>query len=598
MFVALAVGCSGSPPSLNDSTGGATATSTGGATASNGGAATTGGKAGTGGSAPGGGPAASGGSTTTGGGGNTGGTSTRCGAPLAGSNGSDPTNPTYFLVDESCYATPVAAAGFIDLEPVNHTYTNRTLTKVVATSAPSRLFYSFIPALDDPKNSPVFVFFNGGPGASTTGILFAYGTGPQTIHVDATTQNSTPQANPDNWAQMGNLLYIDSRQAGFSYGVTGDPTQDTQRAAGYTEDSFNFFIDAADVVRVVLRVLGSQPALQNNPVVLVGESYGGIRSTLMLNLLLDPSAVASTQGYFTDIALSQEMQAHFAKIFENEGDVPLTRARIARQFGWQVLIEPAIDFLRQYTMQNATRCDPTYSVTKKLQEVQVACPPDQNGQLAAGILPSTRIDGTATQALLDLASFQQLLGGVNPGVIPGLSSSTRAGAYRLVTDSTDYPKSPVSWDQTQGALAGYDRYYIDVNNIVYYMSYDYEQITDLVGWYFLQNVLDVETFITRAALDLVVVPEVLPLSLLALDASHSVIDDIFIDDTQPAGAVRPGQLVFTYSDADVATGKPSTIRRVRFPSYWNSAHSVTVYQPTDLLEDVRDTLKATLPAVH
>src|SRR5512146_1976147 len=99
LVVALAVGCSGSPPSLNGSTGGETATSTGGATASNGGVATTGGKTGTGGSAPGGGPAASGGSTTTGGGGNTGGTSTRCGAPLAGSDGTDPTNPTYFLVD-------------------------------------------------------------------------------------------------------------------------------------------------------------------------------------------------------------------------------------------------------------------------------------------------------------------------------------------------------------------------------------------------------------------------------------------------------------------------------------------------------------------
>ena len=243
---------------------------------------------------------------------------------------------TYFLVDESCLAVPTTAAGFIDLEAVTYTYTDLTGARVSGTTTPGKIFYSFIPAISNPKDSPVFVIFNGGPAGSTTGVLFSYGTGPMTLHVDTSTQDSSPKANPNNWAKLGNLLYIDSRQAGFSYGTAVDPTNQSQRSAGYTQDNFNFFGDAADFARVILRVLKSQPALENNPVVIVGESYGGMRTSVMLPMLLDPVSIGqSSQPDFVDTALSQEIQAHFATIFNNEGNVPLTRARTARQFGWQ-----------------------------------------------------------------------------------------------------------------------------------------------------------------------------------------------------------------------------------------------------------------------
>jgi hypothetical protein len=571
----------------NASAGGTTSTSSGGLGAA--------GTLGTGGSSVNGGAA---GARATGGTGAAGGTTGTCGAPLAGQDPSNSLNPTYYLVDESCLPTPTAAAGFIDLEPITYTYTSpSSLAKVTATSTTSRIFYSFIPAINNPKDSPVFVIFNGGPAGSTTGVLFSFGTGPMTLHVDPTTQDSSPKPNPYNWAQLANLLYIDSRQAGFSYGTALDATNQSQRSAGYSQDNFNFFGDAADFIRVVLRVLKSQPALQNNPVVIVGESYGGMRTSMMLPMLLDPVSIGqSTQQYFVDTALSQEIQTHFASVFKNEGNVPLTRARIARQFGWQVLIEPAFDFSDQYAIQNSTPCDPSYLSTQRLQAMGISCPPTAAGQAQAGILTNAQIDGTSTAALMTPGSFQQLLGGVDPTTIAGLSSSTRPGAYRLVTDdSTTYPYAPSSWTTTQGTLPTYDRYYIDQNNIAYSYYQITSPLTQLIGWYFLQNLLDVHTFITRAALDFVIIPEVIPKSFMAVDAVSPVVSSVTIDDTQPTGVDRPGEMIFTYRDVPAFGVTAGTTRTVRFPTYINSAHPVSVYQPAELFADMNAFLAETLP---
>ncbi len=77
----------------------------------------------------------------------------------------------------------------------------------------ARTFYAFTPADDLPEEAPVFVFFNGGPGSATSAGLLSYGTGHYSLPSDLSGPNLT--ANPSSWAQMGNLLYFDTRQAGF-----------------------------------------------------------------------------------------------------------------------------------------------------------------------------------------------------------------------------------------------------------------------------------------------------------------------------------------------------------------------------------------------
>jgi hypothetical protein len=571
----------GTSAAQSQDTGGAGGRSSSGGTVTNGGATTTGGSSG------------SAGSSTTGG------NTSTCGMPLAGVDSTNPLNPKYFWVDESCYPTPKATAGFIDLEPRNYTYTNNWLARVTGTTTATRMFYSFIPALTNAKARPLFVFFDGGPSVATTGRLFTYGTGPMTLKASLSGFDSVPKANPNNWANLGNLLYIDARQAGISYGVAADPTDESQRSAGFTPDNFNLFSDAADVLRVILRVVKAQPALQNNPVVLVGASYGALRASMILKMALDPVAVGdSQQPDFVDSALSEELQTHFATVFQNEGNVPLTRARVARQFGWQVLNEPAINYADQNAIQCATQCDPSYISTQRLQQMGLSCPLQDQDSEAAGILDDNDVIANTMTALMNPASLGQLLGGVDPTTISGLSSATRPGAYRLIDDNSFYPKAPTSWTNTQGTAAPFDRFYIEWNFNAYYLFGIEPPVTPLTnvgGFYFLQNLLDVHTFITRAALDFTIIPEVIPLSFMALNDTMQVLTDVSIVDSLPAGTERPGEMVFTYDDVPAFGVTAGTYRAVRFPTYLTASHSVTLYQPAEFYADVSDFLAGVLP---
>jgi hypothetical protein len=73
--------------------------------------------------------------------------------------------------------------------------------------------------------------------------------------------------NASSFTKLGNLLYIDARQTGFSY----------DDAPGYP-CTFDMQEDSIDFTRVILRVLDTHPQLTASRVVLVGESYGGARA--------------------------------------------------------------------------------------------------------------------------------------------------------------------------------------------------------------------------------------------------------------------------------------------------------------------------------
>ena len=214
------------------------------------------------------------------------------------------------------------------------------------TTTPANLFYTFQPVDSDavdPVNAPVFVMLNGGPGAATTANLFANNTARYTENIDAVgAQNPGFVSNPNSWTKFGNLLYIDPPQTGFSYNIDGKAANnDLERVKEYLlRGNFNSFIDADQVLRVLLGFLDSHPDLQDNPVVLVGESYGGTRVSTMLNMLLfsgrydadgpsmfrDPSMVAAIRRHFTDVAVTG----------------PLTPQVVAQQFGRQLLIQPQL----------------------------------------------------------------------------------------------------------------------------------------------------------------------------------------------------------------------------------------------------------------
>jgi len=132
-------------------------------------------------------------------------------------------------------------AGFCFLEENDfHFHTNSYFNRLALRSSQARIWRVYQPADDDPVSTPLFVFFNGGPGGATSAGLFSANTGRNAVSVDPQTGEGSIIINPHSWTRIGNLLHIDARTAGFSYSLTDNPP------------------------------------LQQNPVVIVVESYGGI----------------------------------------------------------------------------------------------------------------------------------------------------------------------------------------------------------------------------------------------------------------------------------------------------------------------------------
>ncbi|MFY0531917.1 S10 family serine carboxypeptidase-like protein [Nannocystis pusilla] len=158
------------------------------------------------------------------------------------------------------------------------------------------------------------LLFNGGPGVST-GLILAGNTAPQTLGDDL-----EPVPSPAPWTALGHLLYIDARNTGFSQQSIADPSQMGLRSAELNSRNFNSYLDAADFARALLRFWGDHPALAGRRLVLVGESYGGIRASILLHMLLFPARYEQGPGRYRDPALAAAIAAHLAARFP--GDEP------------------------------------------------------------------------------------------------------------------------------------------------------------------------------------------------------------------------------------------------------------------------------------
>src|SRR5258708_14826969 len=192
--------------------------------------------------------------------------------------------------------------GFIEIESIDATIRGRPYPQPNA-----RNWYVFQAADDSPETKPLAVLFNGGPGAPTSSGLFAFGTGRRTADPELEHPNVVV-ANPATFTRFANLLYVDQRQTGFSYetwppGPVAPPRDAVSRP-------FDVFADAADFVRVVLRFVHAHPALERAPIILVGESYGGMRASAMLNLLLGSGTVHPEVARYVDPALVREIREH------------------------------------------------------------------------------------------------------------------------------------------------------------------------------------------------------------------------------------------------------------------------------------------------
>lgn len=549
--------------------------------------------------------------------------------------------------DNDCGGELKMEAGYFSIEPVHFTLRNGN-AEADFTSAETRMWYVFQPAKESPQDKPLILLFNGGPGCATH-FLLGFGTATWVVAPD------TPDLfeNPYTWRQFANLLYIDARGAGFSYGMMENPENESARIAEFDTKNYNVFLDASDFTRILLRFLADHPSIQRNPVVIAGESYGGTRSTAMLNLLLRYSEYSGTNEVYQDVSLVNEIKDHLDAVFPDEAGTVHPPETIASQFGRQFLIEPLITGNDQFVLsgkafeqegsiiyQIADETGTTYVPCDPLDE---DCDPFDNAlEFLAKVanrdyyVYPKPYNWTFEQGYLAVDQLTNLEGlsrmtQIDPTGVTYLYSDQRNRAYRVaytypIDVDFDTLSSP-RWDRlppfarysllqcmkgkglcgtktdgelpsTFGQLNPWDGYHIDCSFDIletFYnetaQEYGIDPLNKRFGDMFLYNLIYVDTFITDAAYDLIIYSPVIPDSIARYVQYVKKVEYIEtpIDDEK-----RPGWMEVTYKDGAFGVIKGNETRMIRFPIFDESGHTVEVNQAQALFEDSRDWLEGAM----
>lgn len=523
-------------------------------------------------------------------------------------------------------------AGFVTIDPVSfYFHLGSYYSRLALKSSTAKIWYSYLAADGEGDDKPLFVFFNGGPGSATSCGLMSMNTGRWSLETNGINPGDRFVPNPDSWTKLGHLLYIDSRQTGFSYNLMANPESEEARLLEFNAQNFNTFFDAADFIRVLLSFFDAHPDLRSHRVILVPESYGGTRATLMLYLLLHYGSLNNGLLVYQDPDLFQRLQDHFSRVFSEVSPGQLLPPEtIARQFSHQVMIQPAITLSLQDSMMGDAYEKPGSVIFQLAAETGTVYTPvgGSSGQLKwsnavvfvmdvclrdiyAYNRPLNNLDdgfGRAAQLLRTVANLS-LVTGTDVSQISDLYASSRSRAYRVVSESDQadqtmfelpvpgLPKAPrpeappdslggMEGDMADvfGALKPWDRYMIELNGKAL-NTFSSNTATDhgfnigtgsySYGYYFLDNIRYVKTFITNAAFDLRVYTPILP-QVLAWHSS--MVSSAEYDPQSVSNEVRAGRIVVLFK-----TGESQVIR---FPHYSASGHAVSYYEPEAFLEDV------------
>jgi choice-of-anchor A domain-containing protein len=451
------------------------------------------------------------------------------------------------------------------------------------TSPTHRIWYSFQPASFMPEDKPLAVLFNGGPGVATSCFMFGFNTGPYTLDPDVA--KSVPiTTNLSPWTRQFNLLYIDAPGTGFSYPMS--LADGTKPSVGIDLDH-----DAGTVIRAVIRFVDHHPLVQKNPVILVGESYGGPRAVLMIEHLLGYQNLTNTNSAYQDQNLYDDLKQHFTAVFPGQDPTTLSPAQVATQFGHQVLIEPVVLGSIQYTYgyynKNATGagCVSGYDSNE--------CDWTDGTYLAHV--------QTIADRLMNIGTLQQAIG-VDPTTIKWMYASERnpssgpqaygRGPHSDINGPSTYPTSTSAFTTRFGNLGSDDSYFLIMNSQVS----DYQSTSqhgypgsrwwtdNWIGRSFLNDVIYVKTFITNARYDMNVWAPAIPHALTDPQGSSYWGDlvsstDAVWDQTPRTGFDRTGWIKLTYHTTGLQT-------EIRFPYYDGAGHSVVIHQSPQLRDDV------------
>jgi carboxypeptidase C (cathepsin A) len=135
-----------------------------------------------------------------------------------------------------------------------------------------KLHYLFIESENDPKNDPLILWLNGGPGCSSL-LGWAQEHGPASFG----DESETFTMNPYSWHKLANIIYLESPAGvGFSY-IDSKKDEDL-----YIDDH----ISGKENLEAVVDFFSKYPSLKSNNFYIAGESYAGIYvPTLAANIV-------------------------------------------------------------------------------------------------------------------------------------------------------------------------------------------------------------------------------------------------------------------------------------------------------------------------
>ncbi len=370
-------------------------------------------------------------------------------------------------------------------------------------------------------------------------------------------------ANAASFTRFANVLYIEPRQAGYSYDVvTGRaPTVDD-----CAPTIFNEYVDAADFLLAALSFLDAHPTL-TGPVYWVGESYAGVRLTWLLAYLRGRWDLAP----YTDPTLA-------AKI--------ASTTRATSLIAGQILLESWLAGGAHTDAIDAECSDPvevaavTASVGSSCASANACTCASTNDRslynFSYSVEEETERESEADAAHIvpDLAAA---LLGVPLTTIPMLAQSARQQGFKCSTPDDTVPNEDTI-DAALGALPAGQAYYVPYSPLLpgketTPTTRDW-QTENFEGAAFIDNLHDVPAFLTDGALDLVV-----PTLALA-PALRTIVGDAAID------ASSSTRLGVVYPDGE---------RFIDIYPYANAGHMISMLEPAQLSSDVEAWLAAQSP---
>jgi hypothetical protein len=432
-------------------------------------------------------------------------------------------------------------ASFVSLPPRDVTLREQP----IHLAATSRLFYDLRPADVAPAEAPI-VFLSNGFAAE---IVRAYGTGPMTVALDggAVVPNLTPLT------AVANLVYLDPRQAGYSYDILdGGPPDD----AACASTVFNEYVDAADWLLGALAVLNAHPEL-HGPVYWMGESYAGVRITWLLAYLRGRWDLASYDDPTLAAAIASQSRG--------------TTLRAG-----QILLEAWLAGGAD-TLAIAAECTDPIELAAVSATMATPCAGDDACECAIANDRSlydfaftteyeNLLESQASLAHILPARAEALLG-VPLGSIPLLAASQRGLGFKCSPPDDTVPAEDAIV-AALGPLPTGQAYFVPYSPLepgkeAAGVTFDW-QTNNAEALAFVDNLRDVPAFLTSGALDLVV-----PTLALA-PALQSVIGD--------AGVAT--------SASGITIESASGLRTIDVYTYATAGHMITMVEPSKLAADL------------